>query len=195
MAEKRNGNAPPPGLVSAFLDCRKALGRVVRQLARPDDVDDILQEAFIRAYVASKSTEIRHPRAFIVKTARNVALNEVLSAKNQRTRSIEDFSASIHPCTDTLESEFEAKERFLGFCRAVRALPVQCRRVFVLKKVYGLSQQEIAEHLGISESTVEKHVAKGLLMCARSMRDAGHAVDFDGERAMPKARGKKNGHD
>ncbi|HEY8521712.1 MAG TPA: sigma-70 family RNA polymerase sigma factor [Gammaproteobacteria bacterium] len=174
----RNGADRSGRLLSAFLDCRDLLGRVVRRLVRPEDVDDILQETFIRAYVAAKETEIRHPRAFMVKTARNVAMNKLLSADSQRTCSMEDYAPSaVYGSTETLESEIEAKERFLGFCRAVRALPAQCRRVFVLKKVYGLSQQEIAKHLGISESTVEKHVAKGLLMCARSMEDAGLGED------------------
>lgn len=188
MAEKTKGSEPPAGLLSAFLECRDLLGRIVRRLVRTDDVDDILQETFIRAYVAAKKTEIRHPRAFMLKTARNVAMNQLLSAENQRTRTIADFADSpVYLGTDTLESEFESKERFLGFCRAVRALPVQCRRAFVLKKVYGMSQQEIAEYLGISESTVEKHVAKGLLLCARSMRDAGHAPDGESPRAAARA--------
>jgi RNA polymerase sigma-70 factor (ECF subfamily) len=40
-----------------------------------------------------------------------------------------------------------------------------------LKKVYGLGQREIAAYMGISESTVEKHVAKGLMLCAQFMDD------------------------
>ena len=47
----------------------------------------------------------------------------------------------------------------------MRRLPVQCRRVFVLKKVYSYSQKEIAEELGISEKSVEKHMALGLQRC------------------------------
>ena len=61
-----------------------------------------------------------------------------------------DFAAK----TPSLERQFESRERFLMFCRAVRELPLQCRRAFILKKVYGLSQKEIADYLGISESTV-----------------------------------------
>jgi RNA polymerase sigma-70 factor (ECF subfamily) len=39
-------------------------------------------------------------------------------------------------------------------------LPPQCRRVFELRKLEGLSQRETAAALGISERTVEKHLAK-----------------------------------
>jgi len=47
----------------------------------------------------------------------------------------------------------------------VRSLPLQCRRAFVLKKVYGYSYSEIAQKLQISEKTVEKHISKGLTLC------------------------------
>src|SRR5690606_21501220 len=179
--------------LAAFLGSHDRLRRTVRSLARPEDVDDILQETFIRAYVAAKKTEIRNPGAFMLKTARNVALNQLWSAESQRTLSVEDApTSSVHERTATLESELESKERFLSFCRAVRSLPAQCRRVFVLKKVYGLSQQEIAEYLGISESTVEKHVAKGLLMSMHAMRAMGHSSEADAE-AVGTANDEKGG--
>lgn len=152
------------------------LRRLVGRIVNPHDVDDILQETFIRTYAASEKTEIRHPRSFMLRTARNLALNHVTSAYSKRTQ-MEDFSSiEVYGSEESLESQFESKERFLGFCRAVRDLPAQCRRVFVLKKVYGLSQEEIAAYLGISPSTVEKHVAKGLLLCKESMHAMGHAV-------------------
>jgi RNA polymerase sigma-70 factor (ECF subfamily) len=43
-----------------------------------------------------------------------------------------------------------------------------------LKKVYGLSRKEIAAYLGITESTVQKHVAKGLLMCSEYLAKSGY---------------------
>ena len=49
------------------------------------------------------------------------------------------------------------------FCRATDQLSASVRKCFILKKVYGLSQKEIASYLNLSESTVEKHVAQGLL--------------------------------
>lgn len=175
-------------LSAAFSRCRRLLSRAVGQIVRPQDVDDILQETFIRAYVASQTTEIRHPVSFMLKTARNLALNQATSAYSTRVQHTEDFAESMVYTTEGLDSQVEAREKFLGFCRAVRQLPVQCRRVFVLKKVYGLSQKEIAEYLGISESTVEKHVAAGLLMCMRSMRAMGYSI---GEHDGPEAKRRR----
>jgi DNA-directed RNA polymerase specialized sigma24 family protein len=48
-------------------------------------------------------------------------------------------------------------------------LPDRCREVLTLRKLYGLSQREIAQRLGIAESTVEKHVAYGVHLCAERM--------------------------
>jgi RNA polymerase sigma-70 factor (ECF subfamily) len=184
-------------LLDEFLACKSALSRLVGRILARHDIDDILQETFIRACAAAEKTEIRHPRSFMLKTARNLALNHVGTAYNRRTQ-MEDFSSadvSISEASlivESVETEFESKERFLGFCRAVRTLPPQCRRVFVLRKVYGLTQQEIAAYLAISESTVEKHVAKGLLMCKASMTDMGYMSDDESQRVSTR-KGKAHG--
>jgi RNA polymerase sigma-70 factor (ECF subfamily) len=64
----------------------------------------------------------------------------------------------------------------------VDQLPPLCRRVFVLRKVYRLSHDEIAEVLGVSHSTIEKHVAKGLVRCRDYLRQAGLLEPLDEPR-------------
>ena len=160
------------------------LARVEGRIAKPHDIEDIVQETFLRSYEAAGKTEIRHPPSFMLRTARNLALNHVTRADNRLTDQIEDSAASdVYLASETLESQLESKERFLLFCRAVRKLPVQCRRVFILKKVYGLSQKEIAEFLSISQSTVEKHVAKGLLTCTNLMQHSESQQNIHRERS------------
>ena len=179
MTLKDAGRAPVESkrlkdLVESFLDSRKILAHIVGRITRPHDIEDIVQETFIRSYEAAEKQPIRHPKSFMLRTARNLALNHVGRHDNKFTDSIEDWSGSdVYLETASMESQFDSNERFLLFCRAVRKLPVQCRRVFILKKVYGLGQKEIAEFLGISQSTVEKHVAKGLLMCTEFMEEMG----------------------
>lgn len=146
-----------------FVDYRSKLEYYVRSIVSPQDIDDIVQETFVRTYEAHLKKDIQYPRTFMLRTVRNIALNHVQRWDNKFGCSIEDLTEPlVHLQTATLEAQMESKERFLDFCRATDQLPEQCKKTFILKKVYGLSQKEIAQYLNISESTVEKHVAKGL---------------------------------
>src|SRR5690606_19133744 len=48
-------------LLAAFLKCRSPLRRAIGRIVKPDDIDDLLQETFVRAYAAVETNEIRHP--------------------------------------------------------------------------------------------------------------------------------------
>lgn len=161
-------------VTAVFSDTKRALERLVRRFVRPADIEDIVQETFVRAYEAELVRPIRHPRAFMLQTARNLALNHIDRCDQRIVESLEDLvDSTTLPRSNGLDVELETMERFHAFCRAVRELPLQCRRAFILKKVYGLSQHEIADYLGIAESTVEKHVAKGFLHCWRYLESRG----------------------
>lgn len=162
----------PEGLESIYLSCRGLLARAVRRIVRPHDVEDILQEAFMRSFEAEHQMPIRDARAFLLRTATNLALNHVARAEYRRTAPLEglDEATTIDATVPLPDQQADAEQRFLAFCRVVGSFPEQCQRVFVLKKVYGLSQEEIAVRLGISTSTVEKHIARGLLLCRERLR-------------------------
>jgi len=143
------------------------LGRILK---RPEDVEDIAQESFMRVLEAGSKGKIEYPKAYLYRTARNLAFNALARKSNQLEDYIEDL-----PDPDvigeglSLEDQVMAQKRFELFCRATAELPEQCRRVMILCRVYGLSQKEVSERLNISVSTVEKHIAKGLLRCADYM--------------------------
>jgi RNA polymerase sigma-70 factor (ECF subfamily) len=58
---------------------------------------------------------------------------------------------------------------------AIQSLPERCRQVFTLRKIYGLSQKEIAQKLSISENTVEVQGAIGIRKCAEYFQRHGDA--------------------
>jgi RNA polymerase sigma-70 factor (ECF subfamily) len=156
---------------SAFLSCKSLLAAVVSRIVPPHEIEDIVQETYVRVCQSKVKGELREPRAFMVKTARNLALDHIKRAE-QRLNGPLDFQteqdlAARDDCDPYRQSVSD--QEFARFCEAVRLLPLQCRRVFVLKKVYGHSQREIAKKLGLKESTVEKHIARGIMLCARHL--------------------------
>ena len=71
---------------------------------------------------------------------------------------------------DTVENEMMAQQTLALYCNAVASLPYDCRRVYLLRKVHGLTHKEIAERLQMSRSSVEKHLRVGLEVCRDYMQ-------------------------
>lgn len=173
---------------------RRFLSRLVR---RPQDVDDLTQETFLRAYAAEGDQDVAAPRAYLYRVARNLALNEQVRHANSRTSFLEDEAQWPEGGDEpTGEAHVYGRQKLALFAEAVDALPPQCREVFLLRKVHGLSQRDVARRLGVSEGTVEKHVAAGLVKCALYLRQRGY------DAGRPKASGPdearvqaRSGHD
>jgi RNA polymerase sigma-70 factor (ECF subfamily) len=179
-------------ITNEFLKYRRVISSLlskIRPSASYQDIEDILQDTYINTYQSSLKQEIRFPKAFMVKTAIRLANRQISVAQRidcdvdieQRPNESPSYYDASDFCSRT-ENEVFSQRDFSGLCEAVNELPEQCGKVFVLKKVYGLSQREIAQQLAISESTVEKHVAKGLrrIMKAYSQqqdRDSGSNLE------------------
>jgi RNA polymerase sigma-70 factor (ECF subfamily) len=165
-------------ILSAFLEHEQDLRSFIKRLLpKAHDVDEIAQETFLRAFAAEASEEVLLPRAFLYRIARNLALNERARVVGHNTSSMEDFAdLDVLVSEDRPDSadELDGKRRMAMFAEAISALPPQCRQVFLLRKVHGLSQKAVAERLNISASTVEKHVALGLMRCSEYMRKRGY---------------------
>ena len=127
------------------------------------DADDLIQEAYCRIFSAAKSTTITDGRAYFFTVTRNLAYealrrSQVVAMERANILEAQDCSAD-----DPSPEQVVIARQTLGTVQAViRDLPERCRDVFVLRRLKGLPQREIAERLGISENVVEKEVAKGL---------------------------------
>jgi RNA polymerase sigma factor (sigma-70 family) len=172
---KHQKNKVLSGIEEVFVKSETSLKRwVSRFLNRPQDVEDIVQETFVRSYQAQVKQQIDNPSAYLFRTARNLAFKSNQLSANKLTDLIEDLDLpEVITTDDPVQQWASTQEQFSAFCDALRELPVQCRRVFVLKKIYGLSHDEIAERLGISVSTANQHLAKGIARCTAYMRKNG----------------------
>ena len=162
-----------------FLDNADFLKNFLRRfLSRAEDIEDMAQEAYLRTYRAEQERGVEQPKAYLFRVAKHLALNELNRKSEKMTDYIEDRLASI-PLDggDKLEEEVEAEESITLYYEAVAALPKRCRRVFLLRKVNGLRQQEIADQLGITLSAVEKHLRNGTKSCRAYIQAANCAGD------------------
>lgn len=144
-----------------------------RYINRDQDIEDIAQEAYIRAFKVEQNSEVEHPKALIFTIARNIALSELRSKARRVTDYMEECQAMPEAVSHTAEEEVVALEHLEHYCGAVDKLPEQCRRVYLLRKVHGLPHKEIAERLNITVRSVERHLQKGMLRCRTQLRDAG----------------------
>ena len=175
-AKNRPGRSVAPrkktSVTKAFLANSTSLQAFLRRfLHRQQDIEDVVQEAYLKAYTAEKSKDIEHPKAFLFTIAKNIAVNELRKKTVQITDYIEECKTLPSQTSESnLEHELEAQQSLGLYCEAVAALPERCRRVYLLRRVHGLRQQEIATSLGISLRMVEKHLQKGTLECRAFIR-------------------------
>lgn len=159
---------------------RKILATVARRLMVSADVDDIIQETLVRALESEKLKTINQPEGFLIGIAKNVAREEARRRIALNQQLLEDLELENHIADEpSIDSIVDGRQRMEIFAGAIRKLPPRCARVFVMKHVFGASHKEIAAELGISVSTVEKHVALGLKTCRAYMRSK-KAIEGDG---------------
>jgi RNA polymerase sigma factor (sigma-70 family) len=160
---------------------RAALHRYLRKFTSgAEDIEDLAQETYLRVYALSDYHAVESPKALLFRIAHNLAVERARRQRTQVTDGMADFDLLGVSSTEApADQQIDARHRFESFCAAVDRLPPVCRRVFVLRKVYRLSHTEIAAVLGMSHSTIEKHVAKGLVRCRDYLRETGvlDAVD------------------
>ena len=138
---------------------------------REFEIDDIVQEAYMRVLQARETTDINSPKAFLFATARNVALGKVKKQRSSGEFSLGDLDelGILDEQADVFE-EIARSEELELLTRAVQSLPVRCRQIVTLRKIYGMPQREIARELGISEKTVEAQSAIGMKRMTKFFR-------------------------
>ena len=133
-----------------------------------DELHDLRQETYARVYEAAARSRPTAPKAFLFATARHLMTDRLRRSRVVSIEPVGDFESSNVYLVDEV-----SPERWLGTRQALRrlaealdALPDRCREVVWLRRVEELPQKGVAERLGISEKTVEKHLAKGMRLLA-----------------------------
>jgi RNA polymerase sigma factor (sigma-70 family) len=144
------------------------------------DVDDVVQESYLRIWKARAAQPIQSARAFLFRVAQRVALDRV---RRERTSPIETVRhlgglSVVEEGPDAAEA-VGRQERVKLLAEAIAGLPSRCREIFILHKIKGLSRQEVADQLRLSDRTVEVQTARAMKRCAEFLRRRGVTGMFE----------------
>jgi RNA polymerase sigma-70 factor (ECF subfamily) len=162
--------------VSEVLVHEEALVAFLRRNWRcHDEVPDLRQEIYVRVYEASMQKRPHTPKAFLFATARHLLADRVRRQRIVSITAVGDLeSLNVLKDERTPDRWLGGRETLQRLAIAIDRLPDRCREVVWLRRVEDLPQKEIARRLGISEKTVEKHIAKGSRMMANYFHAAVH---------------------
>ena len=159
-----------PILLETYLLQRGALKRLLKaRLRSEEEAEDLLQELFIRLRRGNLACEVQNPTAYLFRMALNLARDHQRERRRAEERDgqwVESVRMTLgtEPIADvpSAEAAYEAKQHLAAVVSALQELSPHARRVFVLHRFEGLTHLQIAERLGISRSTVEKHMTTAL---------------------------------
>lgn len=127
------------------------------------DVDDVVQESYLRVWKARAVRPILSAKAFLFKVARHIALDSVQRGKVSLEEHGGNLAAlALTPSGSGLAESLEAEERVHLLAAALITLPPRCRDIVMLRKLRGIPRKEVADRLGISEKTVDEQLARGV---------------------------------
>lgn len=143
----------------------------LRQMAVPEcEVNDIIQDAYVRISALNSVAHIRSGRAYLFTTARHVMLDRVRRERIVPIDSIADMDVLLVASEDPgPERRVSARLELERVRRLIDGLPDLCRKVFELRRIEGISQREIATQLGLPEHTVEAQAHRGLKLILKQM--------------------------
>lgn len=143
------------------------------------DVNDVIQESYLRVLKARDKGEIRAPKAFLFATARNCALNTLrASAVRGENRYMDSADFEVMDDRIGVAETIEHDQELEILTRAIQSLPDRCRQIFTLRKVYGMPQREIAKKLGLSPRTVNAQISIGINKCMAFVENYSEGGEF-----------------
>jgi RNA polymerase sigma-70 factor (ECF subfamily) len=144
-----------------------------------DDVisQDIVQDVFVNVWEKRADIEIINLEAFLFRLVRNRCIDYIkhLKVVNNRMQEIQisskyeelyriDFIGN-EPYV-LIEQELKQKIE-----KTIQSLPDRCREVFILSRINGLKNKEIAEKLNINIKNVERHLSRAMQSFRNNFRD------------------------
>jgi RNA polymerase sigma factor (sigma-70 family) len=152
-----------------FREHNEALLRFLRgRVGSHNEAREVAQEAYVRLLSLDQPGAVSYLRAFLFKTAANIAIDRRRRDQNfDRVAGRQLFAELTENRTPERQLSGEQTLRDLGIL--IEGMPAKCRESFVLNQIQGLDAATIATQLGITDSMVRKYVVRALLHCRQYM--------------------------
>jgi len=141
------------------------LKRIARRTGGGADAEDLLHSAYVRLEQYSATNTVANPAAFLVRAAVNIGIDDY-----RHDRRIYGASRAPVPDREDLAPRADeivaAKELLSRVVSGINRLPDRTREIFLMHRIDKLEYSEIARRLGISESAIEKQMAKAMMTLA-----------------------------
>jgi RNA polymerase sigma factor (sigma-70 family) len=142
------------------------LTRVRRATRGRQDAEDLLHSAYVRLEAYRVEKKVDNPSAFLVRTAVNLGVDRHRRERRLVDEPIGPNGLDLGDPSRLPDEVLAARERLKRVTEGLARLPPRTRDVFLMHRLDGLKYREIADRLGISQSAVEKHIAKAALFLA-----------------------------
>lgn len=173
MTDPTQSNARPGGLEAVYLDRRDSLVRFLRARGAGDQAEDLVQELWLKLS-SPPAIPVADPVGYLYRAANNLMISRHRSAERAGRR--DDEWSSAGPTEDRSgEEALVARQEIELAEERLRSLGERVLEAFVLFRVEGVPQREIAQKLGVSLSAVEKDLQRAYRAIAglKDISDAG----------------------
>lgn len=178
--ENRNDCDPPPAEGAATDEERQRAETVSRlfrdhnrslvsylalRLRSVQEAKEVAQEAYVRVLQLDRPGADSLLRAYLFKVATNLAVDRLRQRRRRDSSYDEASSVDLETSLDEPQRRTLAREQLQALIDGLEELPEKCRDAFLLFRLDGLGQQEIATRLGVTERMVRNYITQALLYC------------------------------
>lgn len=138
------------------------------------DVDDVVQESFLRIWKARATQPIQSARAFLYRIAKHIALDAIRHQRRSPIDAVSSLEAlGVLEDKPGVADAASLQERIEVLTDIIAALPVRRREILLLCKFKRLTAQEAADQLGLDRRTVENQLFRAVRQCEAQLRARG----------------------
>lgn len=160
----RELSSPDP-LKLLYTDHHRWLAGWLRsKLGCPHHAADLAHDTFLRVLVRREFDTIHEPRAYLATIAHGLMVDHVRRRELERAY-LETIAGLPEPEAPSPETRLLILEALARIDALLDGLNPKVRAAFLLSRLEGLSYPEIAAHLGVSLSSVEKYIAAAIRHC------------------------------